>query len=293
MPIQGHATCPHCAALLSGPICTICGKNSSDAVEVVETAPAKPGLSAESRRQLIGFGVFVAVVAVLGAGVFWALTRTETEPEPTALGLPETTTTVERVAEPIEPIERPGADAAPLPTLPLTESVERDVGEAVNPWNGAPPRNVLTGELLENTDYQPGVAAVAAIVAEPISGFTVGAPVADEWNGVDLIQAEGSQPFAARGVADETGPIADIWVIARGAATNDGSAAYLTAARELWSIDEPLDSYSPRPGIRVHQIAVLGAEAVWVDDRGDWMLVYRTTVDVDPTLLGSISETWD
>lgn len=293
MPIQGHSTCPHCAALLSGPVCAICGKSVQDAVEVVEAAPVKPGLSAESRRQLIGFGVFIAGVSILGAGVFWALTRTETEPEPTALGLPETTTTVERTEEPDEPIARPGSDAAPLPTLPATESVEREVGAVVNPWNGAPPRNVVTGDLLENADFQPGVAAVAAIVGQTIDGFTVGAPLEGEWNGVDLAAAEGSQPFAARGVADLSGPVADLWVIARGPVTNDGSAAYLAAARELWSIDEPLDSFSPRPGIRVHQIAVLGDEAVWVDDRGDWMVVYRTTVDVDPALLGSISETWD
>lgn len=292
MPLQGHSTCAHCGALLSGPVCAICGKSVHDPVDVVEAAPVKPGLSAESRRQLMGFGVFIAVVAVLGAGLFWALTRTEAEPEPTALGLPETTTTVERPEVSDQPIVRPGSDAAPLPTLPATDSVEREVGEAVNPWNGAPPRNVLSGELLENTDYRPGIAAVAAIVDEPIAGFTVGAPVAAEWNGVDLTDAERSQPFAARGVADETGPIADIWVIARGQATNDGSAAYLAAAQALWPIDEPIDSFSPRPGIRIHQVASLGGEAVWVDDRGDWMVVYRASVDVDPALLGSISETW-
>ena len=291
MPIQGHSTCPHCAALLTGPTCAICGKSIHDAVELVEATPAKPGLSDESRRQLRGFGVFVAVVAIIGAGGFWALTRTEAEPTPTALAVPDTTTTVERV-EPTEPLARPNSDVAPLPTLPTTEAVEREVGGAVNPWNGAPPRDVLTGELLENTDYAPGIAAVAAIVADPIDGFTVGVPLEAEWNGVDLTQAEGSQPFAARGVADLTGPIADVWVIARGPATNDGSAAYLAAAQALWPVDDPIGSISPRPGIRVHQIAVLGDDAVWVDDRGDWMIVYRTTVAVDPTLLGSISEAW-
>lgn len=291
MPIQGHSTCPHCAALLTGPTCAICGKSIHDAVELVETTPTKPGLSDESRRQLRGFGIFIAVVAIIGAGGYWALTRTEAEPTPTALAVPDTTTTVERT-EPTEPLARPNSDAAPLPTLPATDAVEREVGDAVNPWNGAPPRDVLTGDLLENTDYSPGIAAVGAIVAHPIDGFTVGAPVETEWNGVDLAVAERTQPFAARGVADETGPIADMWVIARGSATNDGSAAYLDAARALWPIDEPLDSFSPRPGIRIHQIASLGGEAVWVDDRGDWMVVYRTSVDVDPALLGSISEAW-
>lgn len=293
MPVHGHAQCAHCGALLSGDRCTICGKSVHETVELVDAAPARPGMSDESRRQIRNFGIFVATAALLGAGVFYVLTRETVEPTPTALAIPDTTTTAEPTPVESEPVvTRPGADAAPLPTLPATDAVEREVGDAVNPWNGAPPRNVLTGELLENTDYAPGIAAVTAILEAQPSGFVIGAPTTTEWNGVDLVAAEGTQPFAARGVADETGPITDLWIFARGESTTDGAAAYFDDARAQWPIDQPIDAFSPRPGIRLHQIGAFGGAALWVDVRDTWMIVYQAPVGVDPGLLGAISETW-
>lgn len=294
MPIQGHATCAHCGALLSGDSCTICGKSVRDAVEIVDAEPRRRGMSDEGRRQVRSFGLVLVGIAIVGAGAFYMLTRETVEPTPTALATPDTTTTVEVEArvEDAPVVTRPGADAAPLPTLPVTDAAERDVGDGANPWDGAPPRNVLTGVLLENTDFAPGVAAIESVLAVAPTGFEFGPPATTDAGEVDLIAAEGTQPFAARSIADETGPIADVWIFARGSSTTDGSAAYLDAALARWPIDAPIDSFSPRPGIRIHQVSVSDSEALWVDLRDTWMLLYRSAPTADPALLGAISEGW-
>ncbi|MEM8706007.1 MAG: hypothetical protein AAGE98_06085 [Actinomycetota bacterium] len=292
MPVQGHAQCAHCGALLSSDVCSICGKGVHEAVTVAPAAQRTRELSDEAKRQIRGFGVFVAVAAVIGVATLYVMSREEVEPTPTALALPATTTTVETAVEETTVVTRPDADVAPLPTLPVTDSAERDIGGAVNPWNGAPPLDVLTGDLLENTDYEPGMRRVAEVLADEPVGFVLGDPRTGEWNGVDLAAAETAQPFAARGVSDETGPVTDLWVFARGSASNDGSAVYFADARERWPIDDPLESYSPRPGIRIHRLADDGDVSVWVDLRDTWMVVYRPPIGVDPALLGAISETW-
>ncbi|MEO0492751.1 MAG: hypothetical protein AAF081_04970 [Actinomycetota bacterium] len=290
--MTGHAQCAHCGALLHSEICSICAKSIHDPVAVVDTTPNRRGLSDESRRQLRGFAVVVMSLAVVGAGAYYVLTREEVEATPTALAVPVTTTTIDAPIDDAPVVTRPNADAAPLPTLPLSDAAERDVGDGTNPWNGAPPRNVLTGELLENTDYGPGIAAIADLLGDAPSGFEFGPPAEAEWNDVDLAAAESSQPFAARSVADDTGPIADLWLFARGSSTTDGSAAFLDAARARWPIDEPIDSFAPRPGIRLHQIVAFGGETLWVDVRDRWMILYLAPVDVDTALLGAISEDW-
>ncbi|MEM8705088.1 MAG: hypothetical protein AAGE98_01420 [Actinomycetota bacterium] len=293
MPIQGHAQCAHCGALLSSDDCTICGKSVHDVVAVAPPAARTRGMSDEAKRQVRGFGIFMGAAAVIGIGALVVLGRENVEPTPTALALPSTTTTVfEEPAEETPVVTRPFADVAPLPTLPVADAVEREVGDGANPWNGALPRNVLTGELLENTDYAPGIDAVAALLAETPNGFAVGEPADTEWNGIDLADAETVQPFAARGIADETGPVADLWIFARGADTNDGSAALFEAATSRWPIAEPIESFAPRPGIRLHRLPDEDGRTIWVDVRDTWMLVYRAPVGVDPGLLGAISETW-
>ena len=295
MTVQGMATCAHCGALLTTPVCAICGKSVRDEVEVVDAVPASRGMSPEGRRQVMGFVVFLGVVAGLALGGLWFFSRESVEPIPAALATPDptqtTTTTEAPVAVDPPTIARPDAAAEPLPTIAVTVG-DVGTGDGSNPWAGTPPRNVVSGDLLDNTDYDPGIAAVATLLAAAPTNFIFDAPTLTEWNGIDLTAAETAQPFAARSIADDTGAIADVWVFARGASTSDGSAAFLDQALLAWPVLEPIESYSPRPGVRLHRISDDGAEAVWVDARSTWMLIYRTPSGTDAGLLGAVSEDW-
>ncbi len=296
MTVQGMATCAHCGALLASSICSICGKSVTDEVEVVEVEADRRGMSDEGRRQIRNFGAFVGGVLVLVAVGYVLLNRESPEPIPTMLATPDPIESTTTVAPPtVDPptIARSVAPAEPLPTLPVEVDNEVVAGDGANPWAGAPPRNVFTGALLDNTDYGPGIDAVAAVLEIAPAGFSFATSTLAEWNGVDLAAAETAQPFAARGIAGDTGPIADVWIFATGDAADDGSAAFYDQALDRWPIDEPIDSFSPRPGVRIHQVGADGADTIWVDQRDRWMLVYRAPAGTDPGLLGAVSDDWN
>ncbi|MEM9465554.1 MAG: hypothetical protein AAGA90_09275 [Actinomycetota bacterium] len=294
--VHGLSTCAHCGALLNGSVCAICGKSERDEVEVVEEAPRERGLPAETRRQLLGMGgglVAVILVAVLGHAY---LTRPPSEPEPLALATPTPTSSTTTVPAPtVQPptIDRPDAADAPPPTIEV--GAERSVvpSDGTNPWNGAPARNVLSGDALDNTDYRPGIEATAAVVSRIPAPFTATEPTQPEWNGIDLDRAEQSQPFAARAIADASGTITDVWVIARGPSMTDGSAAYVRQALETWPDEAAIDTFSPRPGVRLHQLTDDGTETIWLDRRDTWLVLYRAPSGTDPGLLGVISDAWN
>lgn len=293
--VHGLSTCAHCGALLNGPLCAICGKSERDAVETIDPAPARRSLSADSKRQLRSVAGFVVVAAVLATVGYTLLTRESTEPAPLALATPTPTSSTTTVPPPtVRPptIDRPEAAVEPLPTIAVGAERFVEPSDGANPWNGALAHNVLSGATLDNTDYRPGIDAVTARVAAIPSEFVTAAPTRSEWNGVDLADAERSQPFAARSIGDGAGPIADVWIIARGPSTQDGSAAFLDQARALWPIADPLASFSPRPGVRLLQLSDDGTETLWIDQRDDWLALYRTPSGTDPGLLGAISDGW-
>ena len=294
--VHGLSTCSHCGALLNGPVCAICGKSERDEVEVVPTAPRQRGMTAEGRRQLLGLGAFLLVTAILGAGAYAYLTREPTEPTPLALATPTPTSSTTTVPAPtVQPptIDRPDAATAPLPTIEFGAERTVEPSDGANPWNGALARNVLSGEPLDNTDYQAGIDAVAALLDQIPATFTTASPVVTTWNDIDLADAETTQPFAARSVGDDTGTITDLWIVARGPSTSDGSAAFLTQASTVWSGESPLDTFSPRPGVRLLQLADDGTQTVWLDQRDDWLVLYRAPAGTDPALLGAISDSWN
>ncbi len=291
--VHGLSTCAHCGAILMNPVCSICGKSEQDEVEVVEADPRQQGLSAESKRQLRNVAGFIVAVALVAGVGYVLLNREAAEPTPTALATPTpTSSTTSPPAPTVDPptIARPEAPVEPLPTIEVGAEREVETSDGANPWNGAPPRNVLSGLALDNTDYAPGIAAVADRLAAAPADFTIAAPNRTTWNDVDLAAAETAQPFAARSVDTGAGS-ADVWIIARGPSTTDGSAAFLRQAIETWPLDEPLGTHSPRPGIRLLQLTDDGSETTWIDVRDGWLLLYRAPSGIDAGLLGAISST--
>lgn len=293
--VHGLSTCAHCGALLNGPVCAICGKSERDEIETAEAPPTTRSLSPESKRQLLSVAGFVVVAAVLGSVGYALLTREAAEPVPLALATPTPTSSTTTMPAPtVRPptIDRPDAAVEPLPTIAVGAERSVEPSDGANPWNGTLARNVLSGASLDNTDYRPGIDSVASRIAAIPAEFTVAPPTRSEWNGVDLAVAENSQPFAARSIGDSAGPIADVWIIARGPSAQDGSAAFFDQARALWPIDDSLASFSPRPGVRLLQLVDDGTETLWIDQRDDWLVLYRAPSDVDTGLLGAISDGW-
>lgn len=291
MTVKGMATCAHCRALISTPICPICGKSEHDEVEIEDAGPIRRrGLSAEDRRRVIGFGAFLATTAAVVAITYVLLNREPAEPVPTALAAPTETTSTIRTEGDAPTVTRPPAPAEPLPTFET--GAEREVGTGSNPWRGDVPRNVLNGELLPDADYGPGIDAVADLLAAAPPAWTFTTPETTEAGGVDLEAAETSQPFAARAVTDENGALGDLWVFARGQRSDDASAALLDEARSRWPIDEALDSFSPKAGVRIHLIADDGNGAVWVDDRPDAVIVFLVGPGTDPARIGGLAAAW-
>ena len=177
---------------------------------------------------------------MIGAVGYAILTREPSEPAPLALATPTPTSSTTTVPAPtVKPptIDRPEAAAEPLPTIDVGAERSVEPSDGATPWNGTPARNVLTGGPLDNTDYRPGIDAVAVTLGRIPGGFVVGPPQRTEWNDVELASAEASQPFAARSIGDGAVPFTDVWVIGRGPADDDGAAAFFAQAVAAWPGD--------------------------------------------------------
>ena len=188
MAIKGMSTCAHCKALISTPICPICGKSIHDEVEIEDLGPIKRTMATEDRRRVIGFATFVVLAVVLSAGVYVVVNRETAEPVPTLLAAPTETTSTIRTEGDAPTVTRPDGPVEPLPTFET--GAERDVGGGTSPWAGALPLNILDGDLLPDADLDPGIEAVAAIVASAPPGWQFGPSTTAEVNGVALDVAE-------------------------------------------------------------------------------------------------------
>ena len=290
MAVKGMSTCAHCRALISTPICPICGKSIHDEVEVEDLGPIKRTMAADDRRRLIGFATFVVVVIVASVGAYVILNRETPEASPTLLAAPTETTSTIRTEGDAPTVTRPDGPVDPLPTFET--GAERDVGAGASPWRGGVPRNVLDGEILPDADFDAGIQAVAAMLAATPEGWTFDPAPTEEVNGVDLLAAETSQPFAARLVTDEEGVLGEVWVFARGPRRDDASAALLDQARAKWPTDMATESFSPKAGVRVHLLFDDGTQAVWVDERDDALLVFIVDAGVDPARIGGFAAAW-
>lgn len=285
------ATCAHCRALISTPICPICGKSEHDEVEVEETGPLRRrGMTPEDRRRVIGFGAFVGTCLLVAGLAYVLLKREPAEPIPTTLAAPTETTSTIRTEGDAPTVTRPAAPAQPLPTFET--GAEREVGTGSNPWRGQVPRNILTGDLLPDAELGPGIEAVADLLTAAPAGWTISATEATEADGIDLAAAESSQPFAARAVSGEDGPLGDLWLFARGPRTDDASAVLLDQARSRWPVDGAIDTFSPKAGVRIHLISDDGTDAVWVDDRADAVFVFFVDSATDPARIGGLAADW-
>lgn len=291
MTVKGMATCAHCRALISTPICPICGKSVHDPVEAPPPGPVTRTLAREDRRRLIGFGVGIVVIATAGIGARVLLSRAPAEPQPTVLAAPTETTTTVRTEGDAPTVTRPDG---PVPTLPSFsgEGAERAVGPNPSPWRGDAPVDVVTGDLLADADHSAGVAAVAAMLAGIPEGWTLAPTTATEVQGVPLAAVEASQGFAARTVSDDFGLIGDVWVIARGPRRDDASAHYFDQAVGRWGAANAIDTFAPEPGVRIHLVAADGIDAVWVDQRADALLVFTVPSTTDLSRLTDLVDAW-
>lgn len=290
MAVKGMSTCAHCRALISTPICPICGKSADDPIEIEDLGPIKRQMATEDRRRVIGFATFVVVCMLAGAGVYVALSGETAEPVPTTLAAPTETTSTIRTEGEAPTVTRPDSPTEPLPTFET--GAEREVGAGASPWRGGVPRNVIDGDLLPDADFGPGLAAVAALLADAPAGWTFAPSTTDEVNGVELFAAEATQPFAARMVDDENGPLGEVWLFARGPRTDDASAALLDQARTKWPIDIAVETFSPKAGVRVHLLFDDGTQAVWIDDRETSLVVFIVASGTDAARVGALADAW-
>ena len=290
MAVKGMSTCAHCRALISTPICPICGKSIHDEVEVEDLDPVKRTMATEDRRRVIGFATFVFVAIIASVGAYVVLNRETPEATPTLLAAPTETTSTIRTEGDAPTVTRPDGPVEPLPTFET--GAEREVGTGANPWRGAVPRNVLNGDLLPDADYGPGIDAVAAMLADTPDGWTFAAAVTLELHGVAVEAAETSQPFAARSIVDENGDLGEIWIFARGPSTTDASAALLADAQAKWPVDLATETFSPEVGVRIHLLADNGSQAIWLDERDDALVVFVVASGTDPGRVGALAAAW-
>ena len=110
--------------------------------------------------------------------------------------------------------------------------------------------------------------------------------------GVALDAAETTQPFAARSITDENGPLGEVWVFARGPRTDDASAVLLDQARAKWPTDLAAESFSPKAGVRIQLLIDDGSQAIWIDDRDDTLFVFIVPAGTDPARIGGLSAAW-
>ena len=290
MAVKGMSTCAHCRALISTPICPICGKSIHDEVEIEDLGPIKRTMATEDRRRVIGFATFVIVAIVASVGVYVVLNREAPEATPTLLAAPTETTSTIRTDGDAPTVTRPDGPVEPLPTFET--GAEREVGAGASPWAGGVPRNLLDGELLPDADFDAGIEAVAAMLAAVPDGWSFDSAPTEAVNGVDLRAAETSQPFAARLVSDEAGILGEVWVFARGPRRDDASAALLDQALAKWPTDMATESFSPKAGVRVHLLLDDGNQAVWIDERDDALLVFIVESGIDPARIGGLAAAW-
>ncbi len=287
MTVKGMPSCPHCQALLQGSICNICGKSERDPVEVVALPPAPSRWATDLDRSQFGILVTVVLVVIVGAlGAWLYMNRQPVQPAPAALPAPTDTIIRAESDAPIteRPEDIPLSTVAPVEVTGAEEGAARDVGSISSPWDEAPPISILTGDLLDLVEYDVGIERVAALLASVNLPFELGAPTTATFGTIELAAAETNQPFAARSVGDTGIAFADVWIMAGG---DDASDAYLLAAKAKWSDDEPLDSYSPGPGIHLSLIADDGTDALWVRHATDHLVLLWVTSGSDPVPLAT------
>lgn len=287
MTVKGMPNCPHCQALLQGSICNICGKSERDPVEVVEAPPPPSRWATDLDRNQLGVLVTVVLVVIVGAlGVWLYMNREAVQPAPAALPAP--TDTIIRAEFDAPSTERsediPVVTVAPVEVTGAEEGAARDVGSVSSPWDEAPPISVVTGELLDLVEYDTGIERVAELVAAVNLPFELAPPAVTTSGAIEVAAAETNQPFAARSLADNGIVFADVWIMAGG---DDASDAYLLAAKTKWSAGEPLDSYSPGPGIRLSLIVDDGTNALWVRHATDHLVLLWVTSGSDPVPLAT------
>lgn len=294
MSPDGFATCPHCRAIVTSPICSICGKRGDEEVAApprrVQEAWWKQ--SPEVRTSIRAAAVIAITVAVVGA---WWLSRGAGPPDPAALPPPASTTTVAVIETTGQAPTVQGAPAAVDPVAVV--QADRQVDEGLAPWETAPVLDLVTGlPLDEDLDHTADIARVGELLARfPYeSGLAPLEPprlrtLAGE---IDLAPVEASQPFAARSLRGADGTeLGELWLIASGG-TEPGDA-YLTAARDRWGEARALDRFAADVGVRIWRLAGDETRTLWAGElEAASLVLVQAPAALDPRVLTDALEAW-
>ena len=295
MSVDGLQTCPHCRALVQSHRCSICGRSTTDPVDVPTATPAVHGSDGALRRELRKVGVGLLVIVGVSAAAAFVLTRPNAAPSATALPPPVSTTTVEPRPTTSEP--PPSLVGGARPTTGFVPGVPREVPAELSPWDSAPPVDLVTGRLLDETiDYGVDIARVADLLAAVPAAYSLAPldpPELTTFGGrLDADRLEATQPFAARTLrGPDDAALGSLWLIASGgSATGD---AYLAAARARWGVDAAVDRFAPEVGLRVWLLGSDATDNLWGGDLfEDSMVLVRAPVAVDPVLLTDLLDAW-
>ncbi len=259
-------------------------------MEPVEQAPPPSAWATDlDTRRLVIMGTTIGVLLIVALGGWFLLNRPEPAPTPNALPAPSPTTIRVDVESPT--VGRPDSpsDVVPDPTIDVETGAERTIGDGASPWEASIPVDILTGELLADGDYQPGIDEVARLLDRGVTGFELGEPaLLASASGIDFATAEADQPFGARGVGFTGEQLADLWLFAAPAGDQGPSSAYLEAATAQWPVETATEQFSPRVGLRIYLVADDGEIAVWVAHLSNRLVVLWADSGSDPATLGAL-----
>lgn len=295
MSLDGHQTCPHCRAIVSSTICSICGKTAFEEVAAPVVMEKRSWRDSFENGELRKLGIGLLVLTVLVTGIAFVLTRPDPTTVATALPPPVSTTSTAPSAPPDE--AAPSVSGGVKPASGFTPGAPREVGEGLSPWETPPPVNFVTGLLLdESLDFSADIERVDALLDDFPPLLTLALlepPELLTFTGVlDAEQVETTQPFAARTISRDDGlEVGELWLIASG-----GSAAgddYLAAARNRWDVDAAVDQFAPEVGVRLYLLGADDTTHLWASDVEDNSIVLiQAPAAMDPQLLVDALRAW-